>query len=1376
MGWWNRLWNWRRKSDTPAAPIIARRRGRHAKARSKIVEETLRRCRFEIMEERRMMDADPIKIGAVYIEEDSGSDLHGDTFEIQFEGGQSGSELTRLVIDTDHGPAGRSVGDLIFDTIKGGWGADEAFGLSIVSKNGIEDVQWHVEDGGTRLVFDFKGFHAGDKLIFSIDVDEVQQFDPSETNQDLINEGIDPITSGVEFQGSLLTGTFQEFHHHDVTGTSEFRNLYDNLFVGSNLLISSSNPSGLPPDNQGGKRDRSTGTMLTVQQVPKPITINGYVYAEQDLDLVKDAGEQGIAGVTLALWKKQGNSYVFTGRTATTDSNGFYEFGSGLNLTPGIYQVRETQPAVYYSVGAIPGNVSGTPVGSAADPDTLTDIDIPLGNLHGQRYDFAEALPSSLRGKVHVSDRNGNCEEGTAGVRPLAGVTIQLKDAQGNVVAQTTTNADGEYEFTNLRPGTYTIVELQPAGYLDGDEHVGSIGGAVTGDDKLGNIVLSTGQNGTDYDFCEHDPSMLAGYVYHDVNNNGIFEAGEVGIPGATVILFDANGTQVGQTTSDASGFYKFANLRAGTYSVVEVTPASYLDGKDTPGTIGGVTVGQAENPGDKIKNILLLWGDSGVNYNFGEVRPGSITGVVFVDPNENCLYEAGEKPIAGVTVQLLDASGTVLDTTQTDALGRYRFDNLAPGTYAVRELQPAGYLQGGQRAGSKGGNVSVEDLISQIAIGSGENLTDYNFCEIETVSLAGHVWSDTLPNCIFDAGELPIAGVTVRLYDAAGNLVATTVTNSQGAYSFLNLRPGTYTVREGQPAGYFQGGQVAGSHGGDASGEDVIAAVALRSGDQAVNYDFCEQPPGSISGYVFRDGPVIQTPDGQVPSDLSQIRDGRLTPDDQRIGGVWLELRYSGTADPVLGSDALPGLYGAGPLRVRTDANGYYEFRGLRQGNYTIIEIHPSGYLDSIDTPGSTSGLAINPGSLISPNILAPFAIAGINLNHDAILRVPLAVGQQSVSNNFSEVQIEPTLIIIPEPPPEEPPLPPEDYYAPPPLPITPPAPPAPPPPAPPAPGGGKSNYTWHLSVIDAGLPRVAGRTTRFASVAWRKVRLVDLTKWQSESLRDGTWRFADENGVTTEVAFGIPGAIPIVGDFNGDGVDEIGIYYQGEWLLDLNGNRRWDSDDLWAQLGSLGDRPIVGDWDGDGKDDIGIYGPEWPGDSRHLAHEPGLPDPQNVIYKRPKNVPPDEEQATEGERRLRLTAHGQERSDLIDHVFEFGAGGEVPIAGDWNGDGIRSIGTFKNGQWRFDTDGDGRHSKGDETALFGEEADKPVVGDFNGDGTEEIGIYRAGRWIIDTNGNRQIDAEDQQLDLGDAAHEPVVGDFNGDGTDEPGLYRSAS
>ena len=50
---------------------------------------------------------------------------------------------------------------------------------------------------------------------------------------------------------------------------------------------------------------------------------------------------------------------------------------------------------------------------------------------------------------------------------------------------------------------------------------------------------------------------------------------------------------------------------------------------------------------------------------------------------------------------------------------------------------------------------------------------------------------------------------------------------------------------------------------------------------------------------------------------------------------------------------------------------------------------------------------------------------------------------------------------------------------------------------------------------------------------------------------------------------------------------------FLDGEWFIDINGNGRWDEEDIWLKLGTKGDQPVVGDWDGDGKDDIGIFGP---------------------------------------------------------------------------------------------------------------------------------------------------------------------------------------
>jgi hypothetical protein len=245
-----------------------------------------------------------------------------------------------------------------------------------------------------------------------------------------------------------------------------------------------------------------------------------------------------------------------------------------------------------------------------------------------------------------------------------------------------------------------------------------------------------------------------------------------------------------------------------------------------------------------------------------------------------------------------------------------------------------------------------------------------------------------------------------------------------------------------------------------------------------------------------------------------------------------------------------------------------------------------------------------------------------------------------------------------------------------------------------------------------------------------------------------------------------------PLAGDWNGDGVDEIGVFWNGFWFIDINGNRLWDRDDLVAKLGTVDDQPVVGDWDGDGKDDIGIFGPVWPNDEQAIEQDPGLPDPANRLAHRPKNTPPRLDEATDGSRIMRLTSAGKARADLIDHVFRLGGHEDFAIAGDWNGSGIRTIGVFRDGSWRLDVNGNGRWDTEDVQVTFGKNGDVPVVGDFDGDGIDEIGVFRDGRWTIDINGNRELDAQDFVFQLGDASDLPVVGDFDGDGTDEPALY----
>lgn len=1659
--------------------------------------EAYKRCQLEPLERRSLMAAD-IHLGAVYFEEATGDDSAGDRIEVTFQGGQPGTQLTQIIIDTDKDGLGLSTGDLFFDTQSGGLGVFKSAGLNIEAPQGFSVVSTQVSDGGTRLVINLSGFDAGERLIFTVDVDEAQFVSGS-------NIDVNSLVEGGEFQRSKLTGTFTAPHYFDATGTGTFWDAYDTNFA--DAATKNGTQLGLPPDNyippdNADRTDRTAGAVVLIGQVARPVSLAGTVYHDVNLNNTRENGELGISGVVLQLWRKEANgTFTFTGTTTTTDAQGNYKFDA---LQQGVYGVVEAQPAQYFSVGAKVGTVDGGAVGRVESVDSMYDITLlggqdgvhydfaeakqaelhghvyydannngvfdsgetgiggakviiqylpttgaqpaaievftnadgswsatglrpgayrvtevtPAGYLDGldragdaggtatnpgdlisgvflaggqigRNYDFGELLPATLSGRVHA-DLNGDCIF-QAGEPLLAGVQVQLLDGAGNLLQTATTDANGVYKFSNLAPGTYSVFEVQPSGYFDGGEEVGSAGGTVTGDDRVGGIVLGSGVNATGYDFCENVPVSISGFVYVDLNNNCSREQGETGIAGVTITLLDANGNSTGRTTTtDANGFYRFDGLAPGVYGVAEAQPSNYIDGQDCPGNAGGtagndritganlspgvhgteynfgelipssisgrihadkngdctfqegeqwlagvevqlrdsagnviattvtgsdgvyifnglapgvysvfevqpagyfdggeqvgtaggtvggndlitsiqlgpgvtatgydfcenepvslsgyvyldldndgvrdsgesgiagVTLvlldangapttrttttdangfyrfdglapgvygvsevhptayidgldaagnagGAAQNPGDIITGAQLNAGVHGVEYNFGELVPATIRGRVHGDLNGDCTYQDGELLLQGVEVRLLDAAGNILAKTFTGADGTYSFGGLAPGVYSVFEVQPGGYFDGGENVGSAGGTVGGNDLITGITLAAGVNAVDYNYCEKLPASIAGMVFSDINADTIYDAatGSTPIAGAVIELLDSAGNVIATTTTDANGAYRFTGLAPGVYGVREQQPAGYFDGDEVVGNAGGRLGGNDLMVEIELTSGENGVEYNFAELPPATLSGYVYQDGPTIMLQQGET-LDVGSVRDGQRTSDDTPLAGVKLRL-----TDEF--GNALTDTFG-NVIETTTDASGYYQFTGLRQGRYGVVQVQPDGYIDGIDTAGTLGGAASNGQpvavgasvDLFSPTIYPP--------NSDAIYGIQVYYGQFGIEYNFSEVitaQTPPP--IIPNPP-FIPPMLPQNLALPFPRPLGAPSP-GQGPHAPnlvPLPseggGGGGVPYSWHLSVIDAGYPRGRSETqtpdVRFTGMqselyAWRK---------NAEMLGKSRWTVRRESPARdVQIVFGAPGCIPVTGDFNGDGKAEVGVYLAGEWFIDLNGNGLWDDDDLWAKLGKKFDLPVVGDWDGDGKSDIGIYGPEWPGDSRAVAAEPGLPDAQNRNTEAAKNLPPRPEDATMGERWMKLTAAGQSREDVIDHVFYYGNAPDVPVAGDWNGDDVDTVGHFRNGRWRLDVDGTGKHSKHDVEFMYGQSGDRPVVGDFNRDGVDEVGVFRDGKWYIDTDGDRALTDRDLVIDFGHAGDQPVVEDFDADGEDELGVY----
>ncbi len=1573
---------------------------------------------FEHMEARAMFNVDPIWVGGVYIEDDTGSDLHGDTFYVTFKGGATGTTLNRLIIDGDQGAPGFNVGDNFFDTLESGLGADHAFPFQITRLTAADPsarVIARVEDGSTRMVLEFQNFRAGDVLVFTIDVDEVEFFDPNERNLEEINSGFDPITSGVEFQTTKFQAFFSAPHFEDIDGITQYLNRYDAVLAGSNLQ--------LPADDAGGLRDRSAGAAFTVTQIAKPITIAGTVFVDNNLNLIRDNNEQPLPGVSLELFRKQGSQFVSTGHRTTTNASGNYEFGLNLKLEPGIYEVRETQPTGYYSVGAIPGVLNGSRVGSTVvgNADVLTQIEVLLGDTHATQLNFAEAQPttirgfvysdinddgvrgateigiegveirlqsistvngtitrttrtatdgsysftnlppgrykvtevnqpagyfdgkdtagtvggqrrgqvtvnevidliqlngnengiefnfgelppSSLSGFVHIVNPGFDCDSTDPGAHsPLAGVTVLLLDSSSRVIETKTTNAQGYYSFDNLPVGVYTIREITPAGVIDGDAMVGRIDGVAVGREngtsEIDRINVRPGQTGVQYNFCELPPAEISGHVFEDVNDDGIRQSSEPLLAGVQIDLYDAAGNKVDSIATDQNGFYSFRFLSPGVYRLHETTPAAYLDGKDIVGTIDGRPVGQVNSATDTISQINLPSGKTGLNYDFGEVRPASISGHVIVDINDNnrvdltnerplggvvvqlldqagnvikttttnvsgeylftdirpgrysvhelqpdgffngrtypgsaggdaseldfirgfqidsganltnydfteippaqiagyvfidnngdCLVQPGERGISNVRVDLISETGVVLQTARTNADGSYQFSGLAPGRYAVRETQPEGYFQGGQRAGSGGGDATQPDIITAININGGDVLVEYNFCELLPAGLGGTIYADLDQDCIQDPNEQGIVGVRVELLDQSGRVITFTTTDRQGNYRFENLQPGKYSIREIQPSGYFNGGQTAPAGRATTTIDDLLANIDLMGGEFLDDLDFCEVPPATISGYVFQDGPTIVNETGTVPDVLRPIRDGQRDASDTPLANVVLELR-SVNGQPFPSSRALSGIYSEDVIRVKTDANGYFEFTGLRAGAYHVYQIQPEGYVDGLDTPGSSGGLSLNAEDLSNDpeaaGLLAFLALdEATNPRNDAILLINIAAGDFSRENNFSEVLARRD---NPIPPIDRPPapLPPArdlpQLYPQPSIVI--------PPPAPPIyipdlliAGLASADYTWHLSIINAGTPRgsQSGKLVNKAQLA-DVANVLDIYHWKIARMQNAEWRFVSSDRNDTRLvsknAFDIEDAIPLAGDFNGDGVDELALYLEGEWLIDVNGNGRWDDGDMWAKLGDEKDLPVIGDWDGDGKDDIGIFGPQWEGDDEALANEVGLPDSENFNRRKPKNIPQDELYAEERRRLLQRSTNAPARSDVIDHVFREGVRDDQPISGDFNGDGISTVGLFRNGIWRLDSNGDGKwNEKFDSQFEFGKAGDIPVVGDFDGDGLDDIGVIRHGKLIVDSNRNGREDATDRVFQLESESGEYVIGDFDGDGIDEAALHR---
>ncbi|HYG07389.1 MAG TPA: SdrD B-like domain-containing protein [Stenotrophomonas sp.] len=724
---------------------------------------------------------------------------------------------------------------------------------------------------------------------------------------------------------------------------------------------------------------------------------------------VRQGGEPGIGNVTISLTGTDayGNAVNLS---TTTAADGSYQFQ---NLSPADaagYVVAQVQPASYHNgpvdppaAGASAPSLGGTY--AAAAPDSRYAA-VPVGAADtAVRYDFPEVRQPSLSGHVYV-DANFNDRRDAGSDGSIAGATVELLNQNsGAVLATTTTAADGSYRFDNLDPlVVYALRERLPTGgYRNRPSAVnpGLIGGAVCasgcvpgtalgGDgadvDRITQIDLGAGLDGTGFDFGEDAIAALSGHVYVDRNGNGDFDAGDAGSShsqpngglqdvtitltgaGADGIFGNADDPAPRTVQTDASGAYQFDQLVVGQhYRVSETQPTGYGDASEHANGVIDI-------------NALAAAGAQGLD--FGE-KLGSLAGVVFEDfsstaaSNNNGQFDSGERPIATVTLTLtgIDSQGHPVNlTTQSDAGGHYRFNDLLPpqagGGYTLTQTQPAGYIDGKHMAGNAAmpGDASVSNRVDQLAIAAGQDASGYDFGELANVIISGKVYLDRNDDGDHNAGDAGIPSVSLTItgagadgvFGSADDSSAQVSTDANGDYSYGGAVSGQdYRIEETQPTGLAEGRERP-TNRIDLSNLPLAGSTGNDFGELA----------GALSGSVYLDANNNGVRDAGEPG----------------IGGVSVQL-------PAGSHDAL----GQSMAAVVTAADGSYRFADLPAGTYSVTEQAAQPVVNGVTTLNASTRAGTIDGT--------PSGVAtAVSSVPSAITAITLPAGKQSLANDFAE------------------------------------------------------------------------------------------------------------------------------------------------------------------------------------------------------------------------------------------------------------------------------------------------------------------------------------------------------------------------------------
>ncbi|MCQ9343793.1 SdrD B-like domain-containing protein [Corynebacterium kozikiae] len=723
------------------------------------------------------------------------------------------------------------------------------------------------------------------------------------------------------------------------------------------------------------------------------VSISGKTFTDIARNGLMDGADTVREGVQVTLLDAEGNPALDAEgnevTATTTAADGTYSF---TGLKPGDYTVKFTAPDK--TELSIKGTSTSVTEENISDADAATGEVAVSAQTDVPNVDAGLVPLLSISGRYVVdAERNGTVDETDAAAPEGTKVYLRdsnsnrVKDAEGNdLVAET--DAKGNYTFSNIRPGTYSVEFSLPQGYAltkwtGTQDNVGEPGFADIGDDLYNTfpITLST-EDVQDVDAALIKLISISGTVFLDADGDGEREGGAV-VPGAVVTLLDETGTalpNVKPVISSQDGTYQFKDVLPGTYRVKVEAPESY---RLSTTKAGGDPITATElsdvDPQTGVTDAFQALTDT-PNVDAGVTKMVTISGVVRVDANSDGTLDGD--PVEGAVVTLLDEKGQPVpgvDPATVAADGTYHF-NVPAGRYQVR-FEPPANSQYYRTPGGTAADITDPDQSDAnadtgltVVFDAQEDVADVDAGMREYISISGVVFGDSNGNGERDASEQPVPGTEVTLLDADGQPVPGVdpiTVGENGAYKFTELKPGSYQVRFTAPAN-----SIITDNTADAVSDTIAEANKndaeptagnLREGT-TVTFEAKESVPNvdagirdlvAISGLVFNDinGDGIRG-EGEAPIAGTTValadKDGKLIEgvDSQTVG-----------------------------------AEGTYKFTGLVPGEYRVIFTPPTGAIltkqgEGVDTTNiADENLSdVNPEDRMTPVINAQTNIPNVD------------------------------------------------------------------------------------------------------------------------------------------------------------------------------------------------------------------------------------------------------------------------------------------------------------------------------------------------------------------------------------------------------------